>query len=88
MKLELKTEDKNYSKSFLYFFSIVFILTVTIILCNFAIKLGIISRHYQIEYNCRLLSFEKSKTYFQNLSKLSQLKSKQRIWEFCKEVVK
>jgi len=88
MKFELKTEKENYSKSFLQIFGIFFFLTLIIILCDVAIKLGIISRHYQIEYNCRLLSFEKSTTYFQNLSKLSELKSKQRIWEFCKEVVK
>ena len=88
MKFELKTENENYSKSFLHFLSIIFILSITIIICDIALKLGIISRHYQIEYNCRLLSFEKSTTYFQNLSKLSNLKSKQRIWELCKEVVK
>ena len=88
MKFELKTENENSSKSFLHIFAVVFFLPLIIILCDVALKLGIISRHYQIEYNCRLLSFEKSKTYFQNLSKLSQLKSKQRIWEFCKEVVK
>ena len=88
MKFELKTENERYSKPFLYFFGLAFILALIIILCDAAIKLGIISRHYQIEYNCRLLSFEKSTTYFQNLSKLSKLKSKQRIWELCKEVVK
>ena len=88
MKFELKTENERYSKTFSYFFGLAFILALIIILCDAAIKLGIISRHYQIEYNCRLLSFEKSTTYFQNLSKLSKLKSKQRIWELCKEVVK
>ena len=88
MKLELKTEDENYLKRFSFLSSAVAIIALIIILCDVAIKLGIISRHYQIEYNCRLLSFEKSTTYFQNLSKLSNLKSKQRIWELCKEVVK
>ena len=88
MKFELKTENENYSKSISYFLGLLFIFSLIIILGDVAIKLGIISRHYQIEYNCRLLSFEKSTTYFQNLSKLSNLKSKQRIWELCKEVVK
>ena len=86
MKLELKTENKNYSYS--YFLGIVFILALIIILFDVSLKLGIISRHYQIEYNCRLLSFEKSTTNFKKLSKLSNLKSKQRIWDFCREVVK
>ena len=88
MKFELKTENENYSKSISYFFALVFIFSLIIILGDVAIKLGIISRHYQIEYNCRLLSFEKSTTNFKKLSMLSNLKSKQRIWELCREVVK
>ena len=88
MKFELKTEKENYSKSFLQFFSIFFFLTLIIILCDVALKLGIISRNHKIEYNCRLLSVQKSTINFKKLSKISNLKSKQRIWEFCKEVVK
>ena len=88
MKFELKTEKDNYSKSFLQFFSKVFFLTLIIILCNIALKLGIISRNHKIEYNCRLLSVEKSKSHFKKLSRLSNLKSKQQIWELCKETIK
>ena len=88
MKFELKTENENYSKSISQFFSIVFFITLIIILCDVAIKLGIISRNYKTEYNCRLLSVEKSKPHFKKLSKLSNLKSKQQIWEFCREVIK
>ena len=88
MKFELKTEKENYAKSFLQFFGIFFFLTLIIILCDVALKLGIISRIYEIEYNCRLLSVEKSKPYFKKLSRLSNLKSKQKIWEFCSEVIK
>ena len=88
MKFELKTENENYSKSISYFLGLVFIFSLIIILGDVAIKLGIISRHYQIEYNCRLLSVEKSKAQFKKLSRLSKLKGKQQIWEFCMEVVK
>ena len=88
MKLELKTESENYSKSISQFFGIVFFITLIIILCDIALKLGIISRDHKIEYNCRLLSVEKSKLYFKKLSSLSNLKSKQQIWEFCIEVIK
>ena len=87
MKFELKTENENYSKSISQFFGIVFFLTLIIILCNVALKLGIISRNHKIEYNCRLLSVEKSKIHFKKLSSLSNLKNKQQIWEFCKEVI-
>ena len=88
MKFELKTENKNYSKSISQFFGIVFLLTLIIILCDVSLKLGIISRNHKIEYNCRLLSVEKSKPHFKKLSRLSNLKSKQQIWEFCSEVIK
>ena len=88
MKFEFKTENESYSKSISKFFSIVFFLTLIIILCDVAIKLGIISRNHQIEYNCRLLTVEKSKPQFKKLSGLLNLKSKQKIWEFCREVIK
>ena len=88
MKFELKTDNENYSKSISQFFGIFFFLTLIIILCDVALKLGVISRNQRIEYNCRLLSVEKSKTHFKNLSRLSNLKSKQQIWKFCSEVMK
>ena len=88
MKFELKTENENNSKSISQFFSIVFFITLIIILCDVSLKLGIISRNHKIEYNCRLLSVEKSKPNFKKLSRLSNLKSKQKIWEFCMEVIK
>ena len=88
MKFELKTENDNYLKSFSYFFRIFFSLAVIIILYNVAFKLGIISRYYQIEYICRVLSVDKSTSNFKKLSSLSDLKSKQKIWDFCREVIK
>ena len=88
MKFELKTENENYSKSILKFFGVFFLITLISILCDVAFKLGIISRNHKIEYNCRLLSVEKSKPHFKKLSKLSNLKSNQQIWEFCREVIK
>ena len=88
MKFELKTENENYPKSFSQFFVILFFLTLIIILCDVALKLGIISRNHQIEHNCRLLSIEKSKPQFKKLSRLSNLKNKQQIWEFCREFIK
>ena len=88
MKFELKTENENYSKSISQFFGIVFFITLIIILCDIALKLGIISRNNRIEYNCSLLFVEKSKTHFKKLSRLSNLKSKQKIWELCSEFIK
>ena len=88
MKFELKTENDNYSKSFSQFFGIVFFLSLIIILSDIALKFGTISRNHKIEYNCKLLSVEKSKNHFKKLSRLSNQKSKQQIWEFCSKVIK
>jgi len=88
MKFELKTENENNLKSFSQFLGKFFFITLIIILCDVALKLGIISRNHKIEYNCRLLSVEKSKPHFKKLSRISNLKSKQQIWEFCMEVIK
>ena len=88
MKLELKTENNKFSKSLSDFFRIIFFLTLIVIFCDLSLKLGIISRNQKIEFNCRLLSVEKSKPHFKKLSRLSNLKSKQQIWEFCREVIK
>ena len=88
MKFELKTENENFSKSFSHVFFTVSIFALIIIFSDVALKLGIISRDYHINYKCRLLSVEKSTTNFKKLSKLSNLKSKQKIWEFCRNVVK
>ena len=88
MKFELKTENENYSKSFSHLFFTVSILALLIIFCDVALKLGIISKHYQINYNCRIIYVDKSKSSYKKLSKLVNIKSKQRIWEFCREVLK
>ena len=88
MKFELKTENENYAKSFSNVFRTFFMIALIIIFCDAVLKLRVISRHYQIDYNCRILSFEKSKSNFKILSTLTTLKSKQRIWEFCKEITK
>ena len=88
MKFELKTENDNYSKSISHLFRIFFMISLFIIICDVALKLGRISRYYQLDYNCKILSVEKSTSNFKKLSQLSKLKSKQKIWDFCREVIK
>ena len=88
MKFELKTENEKYSNSFSNVIRTIFFISFIIIFCDLSLKLENISRHYQINYNCKILSIEKSATNFKKLSSLSKLKSKQRIWDFCKEFVK
>ena len=88
MKFELKSENENHFKSFSNILKLAFFLALIILFSDVALKLRIISRHYQIDYSCRLLSIERSASNFKKLSRLSNLKSKQKIWEFCRGVVK
>ena len=88
MKFELKTDNEIYSSSLLNLLRILSNVALIIILSDVTLKLGLISRHYQINYFCNILSVEKSSSNFKKLSKLSNLKSKQRIWEFCRAIVK
>ena len=80
MKFEFKTEKENYFRSFNIVFRSIFSIALIVTFFDIASKLGIISRHYQIDYNCRLLPLEKSNSNFKKLSKLSQLKNKREIW--------
>ena len=88
MKLELKTENDNNLKSFSHFFRIVFVSALLIILCDLSLKFGILSKHYQLVFNCKILTVKKSPANIKKLSRLSNLKNKQRILEFCREYVK
>ena len=88
MKFELKTENENYLRSITNFGMIFIFFAFILVFCDISIKLGIISRSYQIHYNCRLLALEKSKSKFEKLSRLSNLKTKQQIWEYCRNIVK
>ena len=88
MKFEVKTQNDNLWKSSLpVLFSIAF-LSFIVILSNISIKLGAISRHYEIDYLCKLLTIEKSSLNFKNLSKLTNQNTKQKMWDLCREIVK
>ena len=49
MKLELKTENEKYSNLFSQFIRNVIFLSLIIIVCDVSLKLGNISKHYQIK---------------------------------------
>ncbi len=55
---------------------------------NISFKLTTIKRFYEINYFCKLLSVDKSSYNFKKLSKLSKQKSKQKIWDLCREMVR
>ena len=88
MKFELNTVNDNYSKSYSQLFRTFFVSALLIILCDLSLKFGMLSKHYQIEFNCKILTVKKSPPNIKKLSRLSNLKNKQRILEFCREYVK
>ena len=88
MKFEVKTNRDDYSKSFFsLLLTFVFILFI-IILSNISMKLGKISRHYEINYLCKFLLVEKTSLNFKKLSKLTNQTSKQKMWDYCREFLK
>ena len=88
MKFEVKTEKDDLSKSSILFFLSIVIIALIVILTNISIKLGTISRNYEINYLCKIILFEKTSSNFKKLSKLTNQTNKQKIWELCREIVK
>ena len=88
MKFELKTDNQYFSKSFFQLFIIFLTTLLIIIISSISIKLGSISRHYEINNFCKSLTFKKTSTNFKKLSKILNITSRQEIWDFCREFVK
>ena len=88
MKFEFKTENDHFLKQ-LYSVSIFLIsVSIIVIMTNISFKLTSIKRFYEINYFCKLLSVDKSSYNFKKLSKLSNQKNKQKIWDLCREMVR
>ena len=88
MKFEVKTQNDELSKlSFSVFLSFA-VLILILVLSFISIKLGTISRHFEINYLCKLLTIEKSSYNFKKLSKLTNQTNKQKMWGLCREIVK
>ena len=88
MKFEVKTQNEDLWKSSFSVLLSIALLSFIIVLSNISIKLGPISRHYEIKYLCNLLIIEKSSFHFKKLSKLTNLNTKQKMWDLCREIVK
>lgn len=88
MKFEVKTQNDDLSKSSFSVFLVFVLLSFIVILTNISINLGTISRHYEINYLCNLLTIEKSSMNFKKLSKLTNQNTRQKMWDLCREIVK
>ena len=88
MKFEFKTENDHFFKQFYSVFIFFITISIIIIMTNISFKLTTIKRLYEINYLCKLISLDKSAYNFKKLSKLTNQKSKQKIWDLCREMVK
>ena len=88
MKFEVKTQTDDLWKSSFYVLLSIFLLSFIIVLSNISIKLGVISRHYDLNYLCNLLKIERSSMYFKKLSKLTNQNNKQKMLDLCREIIK
>ena len=88
MKFEVKTQNDDFWKSSFSVLLSFALLSFIVVLSNISIKLGAISRHYEIDYLCNLLAIEKSSSNFKKLSKLTNQNTKQKMWDLCREIVK
>ena len=88
MKFEVKTQNDDLFKSSFSAFLAFATISLIIILSNISIKLGTISRNYEINYLCKLIAIEKTSFNFKKLSKLTNQTSKQKMWDLCREIVK
>ena len=88
MKLELKTDNEQFSKPFSFALLIFLVISFLIIFASFSVHLGRISKYYEINYLCKLFLIEKSSFNFRKLSKLTNQTSKQKMWDLCKEIAK
>ena len=88
MKFEVKTQnDDPWKSSFSVLLSMA-LLSFIVVLSNISIKLGVISKHYEINYLCKLLTIQKSSNNFKKLSNLTNQTTRQRMWDLCREIVK
>ena len=88
MKFEVKTQNDDLWNSSLSLLLIFALISFIVILSSVSIKLGTISRYHEINYLCRLLTIEKSSLNFKKISKLTNLNTKQKMWDLCREIVK
>ena len=88
MKFEVKTQKDDISNSSFSIFLAIATLSFLVVLSIISIKLGNISKHYELNYLCNLLAVEKSSMNFKKLSKLTNQTNKQKVWDLCREIVK
>ena len=85
MKFEIKTDQNRFSDRLSLSLAISIITFFALIFTNISFNLNKLTSYYEINYLCRLILVDKSKSNFKKLSKLTKQLNKQRIRDFCRE---
>ena len=88
MKFEVKTQNDDLFKSSMSVFFAFATFSLIIIFTSISIKLGQISRNFEIKYLCKLILIEKTSLNFKKLSNLTNQTNKQKMMDLCREIVK
>ena len=88
VKFEVKTQNDDLGKSSFSVLLTIALFSFIVVLSYISIKLGAISRHYEMKFLCNLLTSERSSLNFKKLSKLTNQSNKQKMWDLCREIVK
>ena len=86
MRFEVKTDNQIFSKRFtsiIFVSGSIFFITV---LTSISLNLAKISNYFEVKYLCKFFLLEKTSFDFKRLSKLTNQKSKQKMWDLCKEI--
>ena len=81
MKFEVKTQNDDLWKSSFSVLLSIALFSFIVVLSNISIKLGAISRHYEIQYFCNLLTIEKSDNFKVAAIAIAAIKCPQHIME-------
>ena len=88
MRFEIKTDNQIINSRFMWIIFISCLVFLTTVFTSISINLSKISNYFEVNYLCRVFLLEKSSFDPKKLSKLTNQKNKQKMWDLCKEILK
>ena len=88
MRFEIKTDNQIINSRFMSIIFISFLVFLTTVFTSISLNLSKISNYFEVNYLCRVFLLEKSSFDSKKLSKLTNQKNKQKMWDLCKEILK
>ena len=88
MRFEIKTDNQIINSRFMWIIFISCLVFLTTVFTSISLNLSKISNYFEVNYLCRVFFLEKSSFDPKKLSKLTNQKNKQKMWDLCKEILK